>query len=86
MRDLFVYGCMCWSCFRMCCGSLIVWMCIRSLYNYREFVIGVRCYAYAYLLYGMIVVSRSWSGVTNGVDVRWVCVGVWLAGYRKFDE
>ena len=20
------------------------------------------------------------------VDVRWVCVGVWLAGYRQFDE
>ena len=29
-------------------------------------MIGVRCYAYAYLLYGMIIVSRSWSGVMNG--------------------
>ena len=38
---------------------------VHSLCNYRKFVIGVRCYAYAYLLYGMIVVSRSWSGVMN---------------------
>ena len=53
-------------------------------------MIGVRFYACAYLLYGMIV-SRSWSGVINGelcvdVDVRWVFVGVRLAGYRQFDE
>ena len=37
----------------------------------------------------MIIVSRSWSGVMNGElyvwikMLRWVCVGVWLAGYRQ---
>ena len=45
---------------------------VHNLYNYREFVIGVRCYAYAYLLYGMIVVSRSWSGVMNGELYVWM--------------
>ena len=40
--------------------------------SYREFVIGVRSYAYAYLLYGMIVVSRSWSGVMNGELYVWM--------------
>ena len=36
----------------------------------------------AYLLYGMIIVSRSWSGVMYvWIKIRWVCVGVWLAGY-----
>ena len=30
------------------------------------------CYAYAYLLYGMIIVSRSWSGVMNGELYVWM--------------
>ena len=34
-------------------------------------MIGVRFYAYAYLLYGMIV-SRSWSGVMNGELYVWI--------------
>ena len=46
---------------------------VHNLYNYREFVIGVRyMYNYAYLLYGMIVVSRSWSGVMNGELYVWM--------------
>ena len=51
----------------MCCGSLIVWMCII-------YIICDWCevYVYAYLLYGMIVVSRSWSGVMNGELYVWM--------------
>ena len=37
-----------------------------------EFVMGVRCYVYAYLLYGKIIVSRSWSDVMNGELCAWM--------------
>ena len=50
----------------MCCGSLIVWMCIMRVCDWCE------VYVYAYLLYGMIVVSRSWSGVMNGELYAWM--------------
>ena len=30
------------------------------------------CYVYVYLLHGMIIVSRRWSGVTNGEFYVWM--------------
>ena len=35
-------------------------------------MIRVRCYVYACLLYGMIIVSRSWSDVMNGELYAWM--------------
>ena len=54
----------------MCCGSLIVWMCI--IYILICDCDWCEVYVYAYLLYGMIVVSRSWSGVMNGELYVWM--------------
>ena len=35
-------------------------------------MIGVRCYVYAYLLYGRIIVSSNWRGGMNGELHVWM--------------
>ena len=50
---------------------VVALLCGCAQFIYREFVMGVRCYVYAYLLYGKIIVSRSWS-VMNGELCAWM--------------